>query len=82
MTDIGVQMWPTAVEAAEIAEQVGIDWDEVPFDLDQFRAGLHEERGQDELARARIVLARLLELPDYYRRDAPWGPDGEHTAPP
>jgi hypothetical protein len=82
VTDIGVDIWPSAIEAAEVAEQVGIDWNEVPFDLDQFRAGLHEEPGRDGISRARIVVARLLELPDYYRRDAPWGPDGEHAPPP
>jgi hypothetical protein len=76
----------STIEVAEIAESLGIDWDEVPFRLEQFRAGLIVELGvadvPDLLEAGRIVLARLEEEPDHYRGDAPWGPDGELGPPP
>lgn len=85
---------PTLVQAAEMAERLGIDWDEVAFDVDQFRAGLHVElrrlqeadpeariETEDLIACGRIVLDRLQELPDFYRSEAPWGPDGEVREP-
>lgn len=88
------QETPTLIEAAELAETIGIDWEEVPFDVDQFRAGLHVEIGRlrendpeaslettDLQACGRIVMDRLRELPDSYRGAAPWGPDGELRPP-
>ncbi|MFN0155970.1 MAG: DUF5661 family protein [Gaiella sp.] len=81
----------TLIEATELAEQIGVDWTEVPFDAAQFRAGLEIELERTatagdtaeprDLACARIVLARLVERPDFYRADRPWGPDGELAAP-
>ena len=33
----------TAEEARQIGEQIGIDWDSSPFDVDQFRRGMDVE---------------------------------------
>jgi hypothetical protein len=33
----------TAEEARRIGEQLGIDWDSAPFDLEQFRMGMDVE---------------------------------------
>jgi Protein of unknown function (DUF5661) len=95
MTETPYGAAPSPVEAAEVAAALGIDWLDVPFDLAQFRAGLAielerareaveivSETATDSLGCGRIVLARLVEKPDYYRALAPWGPDGERTAPP
>ncbi len=79
------------LEATEIAERIGVDWADVPFDPAQFRAGLEieiaramsggEEADGRDLRCGRIVLARLVERPDHYREELPWGPDGELTPP-
>lgn len=87
MNGEGTEPRPSAVESAEIAEALGIDWLEVPFDLDQFRAGLRVELERaapdvDTLACGRTVLARLVDEPDHYRGLAPWAADGELAPPP
>lgn len=70
----------TQQEAAEVAARIGIDFDEVPFDLDQFRRGIDVElehgahdpetdvTGDDAIATGKIAWAHLKELPDYYDR--------------
>ena len=70
----------TSEEARRIGEAIGIDWANVPFDLDQFRLGLGVElehgardpetnvTDDDELTTGRIAWAHLKELPDYYTR--------------
>jgi hypothetical protein len=70
----------TVEEARRIGEQVGIDWDAAPFDVDQFRRGLGVElehglrdpstnvTGDDPVMTAKIALAHLNEFPDYYTR--------------
>lgn len=70
----------TSEEAASIAAQLGIDFDALGFDLEQYRMGLDVElehglrdpdtnvTGDDPLATGRIALAHLKEFPDYYTR--------------
>jgi hypothetical protein len=67
-------------EARRIGEQIGIDWDHSPFDVEQFRMGLaveleHGRRDpatnvsdDDELTTGKIAWAHLNEFPDYYTR--------------
>lgn len=70
----------SANESAEIAEAIGIDWAEVPFDADRFHVALLAELAavdggpDDEIPCARLALARLVEDPDHY--GAAPGPDG------
>jgi uncharacterized protein DUF5661 len=70
----------TAVEARRIGEQVGIDWQTAPFDVEQFRIGLGVElehglhdpatnvTDDDPVVTGKIALAHLNEFPDYYTR--------------
>ena len=70
----------TVDEACRIGEQVGIDWDAAPFDVEQFRRGLEVElehglrdpstdvTGDDPIMTAKIALAHLNEFRDYYTR--------------
>ena len=70
----------TADEARAIGEQIGIDWDSSPFDVDQFRRGLDVElehglhdldtnvTGDDPVTTGKIARAHLNEFPDYYTR--------------
>ena len=70
----------TAEEARRIGEGIGIDWSSVPFDVEQFRAGLDVElehgthdsatdvTGDDPTTTGKIALAHLNEFPDYYTR--------------
>ena len=70
----------TEQEAADVAARIGIDFAEVPFDLDQFRRGLDVElehgahdpetdvTGDDAITTGKIAWAHLKELPDYYDR--------------
>lgn len=63
-----------------MGEQIGIDWDSAPFDVEQFRMGMDVElehgrcdpatdvTGDDPLTTAKIALAHLNEFPDYYTR--------------
>jgi hypothetical protein len=67
-------------EARRIGEEVGIDWDSAPFEVEQLRIGMgveleHGRRdprtnvtGDDPVVTAKIALAHLNELPDYYTR--------------
>ena len=70
----------SADEARRIGEQIGIDWETAPFDVEQFRAGMDVElehglhdaatnvTGDDPLVTGKIALAHLNEFPDYYSR--------------
>ena len=70
----------TVDDARQIGEQLGIDWDAAPFDVEQFRQGLDVElehgardpstnvTEDDPLVTGKIALAHLNEFPDYYTR--------------
>ena len=70
----------TIEEAMIIADELGIDYVDGPFDLEQFRMGLDVElehgthdpktdvTGDDPIITGKIALAHLRELPDYYTR--------------
>ena len=70
----------TVEQARAIGEQVGIDWDAAPFDVDQFRRGLEVElehgahdpstnvTDDDPVTTGKIALAHLNEFADYYTR--------------
>jgi hypothetical protein len=67
-------------EARRIGEEIGIDWDSAPFDVEQFRMGMdvelehgrHDPRtnvtDDDPVMTGKIALAHLNEFPDYYTR--------------
>ena len=79
----------TTSDAHSLGEQLGIDWVTSPFDVEQLRAGLEVElehgardpetdvTGDDPLLTAKIALAHLRELPDYYTRLARMEAEGE-----
>ena len=70
----------TADEARRVGEQIGIDWPDAPFDVEQFRSGMDVElehglhdpstnvTNDDPVVTGKIALAHLNELPDYYTR--------------
>jgi hypothetical protein len=70
----------TAERAREIGSKIGIDWESVSFDVEQFRSGLEVElehgshdpetdvTHDDPLLTGKIAWAHLKELPDYYTR--------------
>ena len=70
----------TLDEAKEVVDQLGIDYEGGPFDLEQFRMGLDVElehgthdpetnvTDDDPIVTGKIALAHLRELPDYYTR--------------
>ena len=70
----------TVQEARQVGEQVGIDWDAAPFEVEQFRRGLDVElehglhdpstnvTDDDLLLTGKIALAHLNEFADYYTR--------------
>ena len=70
----------TADEARRVGEQIGIDWETAPFDVEQFRAGMDVElehglhdpstnvTDDDAVTTGKIALAHLNEFPDYYTR--------------
>jgi len=76
-------------QAREYGLQVGIDWDSVPFDVEQFRMGMNVElehgsqdpatnvTGDDPVTTAKIALAHLNEFSDYYTRLAKMEAEGE-----
>ncbi len=67
-------------EARSIGEQIGIDWDSAPFDVEQFRIGMevefehgsHDPRtdvtNDDPVITGKIAWAHLNEFADYYTR--------------
>jgi Protein of unknown function (DUF5661) len=70
----------TAEEAREIGAAIGIDWTSVPYDVEQFTIGMNVElehgrrdaatnvTNDDPVVTAKIALAHLNELSDYYVR--------------
>jgi hypothetical protein len=70
----------TEDEARRVGEQIGIDWETAPFDVEQFRMGMDVElehglhdpatnvTGDDAVVTGKIALAHLNEFPDYYTR--------------
>ena len=70
----------SADEARAIGEQIGIDWNSSPYDVDQFRRGMDVElehglhdldtnvTGDDPVTTGKIARAHLNEFPDYYTR--------------
>jgi len=70
----------TAEEARQVGEEIGIDWESVPFDVEQFRAGMDVElehgthdpatnvTDDDAITTGKIALAHLNEFADYYTR--------------
>jgi uncharacterized protein DUF5661 len=79
----------SAEQARSIGEQIGIDWDSAPFDVEQFRAGMEVElehgahdpqtnvTDDDPVMTGKIALAHLKELPDYYDRLEQMEAEGE-----
>lgn len=67
-------------EARRLGGEIGIDWASAPFDVEQFRLGMEVElehgsrdpqtnvTDDDPVLTAKIALAHLKELPDYYTR--------------
>ena len=80
----------TEADARRIGEAIGIDWATSPFDVEQFRMGLHVElehgahdpdtnvTDDDEHTTGKIAWAHLKELPDYYTRLAAMEGEAEH----
>ena len=70
----------TADQARRFGSEIGIDWEAAPFDVEQLRAGMDVElehglhdrstnvTDDDPHVTARIALAHLNEVPDYYTR--------------
>lgn len=70
----------TTKEAYKIGESLGIDWDNNPFDVEEYRIGLDVElehgrinmltnvSDDNPLITGKIALAHLNEFPDYYTR--------------
>jgi hypothetical protein len=70
----------SADEARRVGEEIGIDWSDAPFDVEQFRMGMDVElehglqdlvtnvTGDDPLVTGKIALAHLNEFSDYYTR--------------
>ena len=81
----------TSAEARDIGDQLNIDWSTV--DLEQFRMGIEVElehgrrdpetdvTGDDPIVTAKIALAHLREIPDYYTRLERMEKDAEGKAP-
>ena len=82
----------TRDEARLLGSTLGVRWEESPFDVEQFRQGLDVElehgrrdadtnvTDEDPLLTAKISLAHLRELPDYYTRLARMEAEGEHQS--
>jgi hypothetical protein len=70
----------SADEARGIGEQIGIDWNTSPFDVEEFRRGIDVElehglqdigtnvTDDDPVTTGKIARAHLNEFPDYYTR--------------
>jgi hypothetical protein len=70
----------TTDEARDVATELGIDFNALGCDLEQFRMGLGVElehgprdpatdvSGEDRIVTGKIALAHLTEFPDYYTR--------------
>ncbi|MDQ2982925.1 MAG: hypothetical protein M3R70_03230 [Actinomycetota bacterium] len=70
----------SADEARRVGEEIGVNWDQSPFDVEQFRQGMDVElehglhdlltnvTGDEPIVTGKIALAHLNEFPDYYIR--------------
>ena len=70
----------TADEARRIGEQIGVDWSQAAFDVEQLRIGMEVElehglhdlltnvTDDDPTITAKIAFAHLNEFADYYTR--------------
>jgi len=70
----------TRAEARVVAIELGMDFETLKYDLEQFRMGLDVElehgrrspktdvSGNDSVITGKIALAHLTEYPDYYTR--------------
>ncbi|MGI8562624.1 MAG: DUF5661 family protein [Candidatus Dormibacter sp.] len=70
----------TLEETRRLGEQIGIDWSNSPFGVEQFQAGMEVEfehgshdpatdvTHDDPVLTGKIALAHLKEFPDYYVR--------------
>lgn len=70
----------TTDDARRIGEQIGVDWSQAPFDVEQLRIGMEVElehelhdlltnvTDNDPIVTAKIALAHLNEFADYYTR--------------
>ena len=70
----------TRAEARVVAIELGLDFDRLKYDLEQFRMGLDVElehglrspktdvSGDDSVITGKIALTHLTEYPDYYTR--------------
>ena len=82
----------TEMQTRAIAALIGLDLNRAPFDVEMFRRGLDVEfehgrhdpqtnvTDDDPLLTAKISLAHLRELPDYYTRLARMEAEGEHQS--
>ena len=76
-------------EARRVGEEIGIDWTDAPFDVEQFRLGMEVElehglhdlmtnvTDSDPIITGKIALAHLKEFADYYTRLARMEADAE-----
>jgi hypothetical protein len=70
----------TVEQATAVASEIGIDFERVEFDVEQFRRGMEVElehgshdpltnvTNDDPIVTGKIAWAHLRELPDYYDR--------------
>ena len=78
--DLATKRSFTKDEALAVATELGIDFEALGCDLEQFRMGLDVElehgprdtetnvSGDDSIVTGKIALAHLKEFPDYYTR--------------
>ena len=79
-TEMTIRKSFTREEALAVATELGIDFETVKYDLEQYRMGLDVElehgprspktdvSGDDSIITGKIALAHLNEFPDYYTR--------------
>lgn len=82
----------TTEDARAIGEEIGIDWSNTPYDVEQFRMGLDVElehgshdpatnvTNDDPIVTGKIARAHLNEFADYYTRLAKMEADAETTS--
>jgi hypothetical protein len=70
----------SADEARRVGEEIGVNWDHSPFDVEQLRQGMDVElehglhdlltnvTSDEPTVTGKIALAHLKEFPDYYTR--------------
>lgn len=77
---IGTRPSFSTEEARRVGEEIGINWEQSPFDVEQFRQGMDVElehglhdlltnvTSDEPTVTGKIALAHLNEFPDYYTR--------------